>query len=41
MIVRKMAVTAVPRSGPPDALLEMFGISASNIVKTVNEVIKL
>jgi len=41
MIVRKLAVTAVPRSGPPADLLEMFGISASNIVKAVNDVIKL
>jgi len=41
MIVRKLAVNAVPRSGPPMELLEMFGISASNIVKAVNDVIKL
>jgi len=41
MIVRKLAVNDVPRSGPPADLLEMFGISASNIVKAVNEVIKL
>jgi len=41
MIVRKLAVNAVPRSGPPMELLEMFGISANNIVKAVNDVIKL
>eukprot|EP00092_Neocalanus_flemingeri_P039953 GFUD01043521.1.p1 GENE.GFUD01043521.1~~GFUD01043521.1.p1 ORF type:complete len:623 (+),score=199.03 GFUD01043521.1:62-1930(+) len=41
MIVRKLAVNAVPRSGPPAELLEMFGISANNIVKAVNDVIKL
>jgi len=41
MIVRKLAVNAVPRSGPPAELLEMFGISANSIVKAVNEVIKL
>merc|ERR1711874_626114 len=41
MIVRKLAVTELPRSGPPADLLEMFGISASNIVKAVNDVIKL
>jgi len=41
MIVRKLAVNAVPRSGPPMELLEMFGISASNIVKAVNDVVKL
>ena len=28
-------------TGPPAELLEMFGISASNIVKAVNDVIKL
>ena len=41
MIVKKLAVNAVPRSGPPDALLEMFGISANNIVNAVNDVIKM
>ena len=41
MIVKKLAVNDVPRSGPPDALLEMFGISANNIVNAVNDVIKL
>ena len=28
-------------TGPPADLLEMFGISASNIVKAVHDVIKL
>merc|ERR1719397_787486 len=41
MIVRKLAVTELPRSGPPMELLEMFGISAKSIVKAVNDVIKL
>jgi len=41
MIVRKLAVNAVPRSGPPAELLEMFGISATSIVKAVHDVIKL
>jgi len=41
IIVRKLAVNAVPRSGPPADLLEMFGISANNIVTAVNDVIKL
>ena len=27
--------------GPPAELLEMFGISATNIVKAVNEIIKM
>ena len=33
--VTKLAVTGVPRSGPMDELFEMFGISASHIVKAV------
>jgi len=41
IMVRKLAVNDVPRSGPPADLLEMFGISANNIVKAVNDVIKL
>lgn len=35
IIVRKLAVTEVPRSGPPTVLLDMFGISSKNIVKNV------
>ncbi|KAK7605379.1 hypothetical protein V9T40_007237 [Parthenolecanium corni] len=31
--VKKLAVNDVPRSGPPNVLLDMFGISAKNIVK--------
>ena len=41
MIVRKLAVNAVPRSGPPAQLLDMFGISADNIVRAVNDMAKL
>jgi len=41
MVVRKLAVNGVPRSGPPAELLEMFGISANNIVRAVNDVIKM
>jgi len=39
IIVKKLAVTAVPRSGPPKQLLDMFGISAKNIVAAVKEII--
>lgn len=35
--VRILAVTEVPRSGPGDELLEMFGISANHIVKAIRE----
>lgn len=31
--VKKLAVNGLPRSGPPNVLLDMFGISAKNIVK--------
>lgn len=33
--VKSLAVTSLPRSGPPKVLLDIFGISAKNIVKTV------
>jgi transketolase len=37
--VRRLAVREIPRSGKAPELLEMFGISASHIVKAVREVI--
>jgi len=33
--VQMLAVPRIPRSGPGDALLDLYGISANNIVKTV------
>jgi len=41
VVVRKLAVNAVPRSGPPMELLEMFGISANCIVRAVTDTVKL
>uniref|UniRef100_U5EL49 transketolase n=1 Tax=Corethrella appendiculata TaxID=1370023 RepID=U5EL49_9DIPT len=41
VVVKHLAVDRVPRSGPPKVLIEMFGISANNIVKAVNDVLKL
>ncbi|XP_034236177.1 transketolase-like protein 2 [Thrips palmi] len=41
IVVRKLAVPRVPRSGPSDVLLDMFGISANHIVKAVQDVLKL
>jgi len=41
VVVRKLAVTSVPRSGPPAALLDMFGISAPHIVRACNDIVKL
>ncbi|XP_054707686.1 transketolase-like protein 2 isoform X2 [Uloborus diversus] len=37
IIVRSLAVTGLPRSGGSSQLLDMFGISANHIVKTVLE----
>ncbi|TKR80684.1 hypothetical protein L596_014718 [Steinernema carpocapsae] len=33
--IRSLCVRSVPRSGPPDALVELFGISAKSIVEAV------
>ena len=33
--VRKLAVPRIPRSGPGDALLDLYGISAKSIAKSV------
>jgi len=41
VVVKKLAVNAVPRSGPPMELLEMFGISTTSIVRAVEDVLKL
>ncbi|XP_015599583.1 transketolase-like protein 2 isoform X3 [Cephus cinctus] len=41
IILKKLAVPKVPRSGPPNVLLDAFGISARNIVAAVQEVLKL
>ena len=35
VIVRMLAVPRIPRSGPGDALLDLYGISAKHIVKAV------
>jgi len=40
-VVKKLAVNAVPRSGPPMELLQMFGISASHIVAACNDILKM
>lgn len=40
IIVKKLAVPNVPRSGPPTVLLENYGISAHNIVAAVQEILK-
>ncbi|XP_072755490.1 transketolase-like protein 2 isoform X2 [Anoplolepis gracilipes] len=40
VIVKKLAVPNVPRSGPPTVLLENYGINARNIVAAVQEILK-
>ncbi|XP_011686755.1 PREDICTED: transketolase-like protein 2 isoform X2 [Wasmannia auropunctata] len=40
VIVKKLAVPNVPRSGPPAVLLDSYGISARNIVAAVQEIVK-
>jgi transketolase len=37
--VVKLAVREIPRSGPPDALLEKYGISANHIVEAVKRLL--
>lgn len=41
VVVKKLAVNGVPRSGPTKALLEMFGISSSHIVRACNDILQL
>ncbi|GFY63653.1 transketolase-like protein 1 [Trichonephila inaurata madagascariensis] len=38
--VKRLAVTGIPRSGPGDVLLDMFGISSRCIIQAVKEFIK-
>ncbi|XP_020281018.1 transketolase isoform X1 [Pseudomyrmex gracilis] len=40
VIVKKLAVSSVPRSGPPAVLLDNFGINARSIVGAVQEILK-
>ncbi|MFA0731088.1 MAG: hypothetical protein LKKZDAJK_000955 [Candidatus Fervidibacter sp.] len=37
--VHKLAVTDIPRSGKPEELMDMFGISANAIVRTVRQLV--
>ncbi|XP_030562137.1 transketolase-like protein 2 [Drosophila novamexicana] len=39
-VVKHLFVPTVPRSGPPAVLIDMFGISARNIVCAVNNIVK-
>ena len=37
--VRRLAVTGIPRSGKKDELMEMYGVSASHIIKAVKAMV--
>lgn len=41
VIVKHLGVEQIPRSGPPNVLIDMFGISSKKIVIAVNDIIKL
>lgn len=41
VIVKHLYVPNVPRSGPPNVLLNMFGISAPHILNATNDILKL
>ncbi|TKB81734.1 MAG: transketolase [Nitrospira sp.] len=40
IVVHKLAVRAIPRSGKPDELVDHFGIGARSIVETAKQIIK-
>ncbi|XP_017486821.1 PREDICTED: transketolase-like protein 2 [Rhagoletis zephyria] len=40
-VVKHLYVPTVPRSGPPNVLIDMFGISARNVISAVGAVLKL
>ncbi len=40
VIVRRLAVTGIPRSGPGNVLMDIYGISAAHIEKAVRELLK-
>ena len=41
IVVKHLAVTEVPRSGPPTVLIDKYGLSARHIVKAVGDVLKI
>lgn len=41
IVVKHLAIGEVPRSGPPNALLDLYGISAKHIIVAAQEVLKL
>lgn len=41
MVLRHLAVTSLPRSGPPTVLLDKYGISARHIIAAAEELIQI
>lgn len=41
VIVKHIAVPTLPRSGPPTALLDLYGLTAKHIINATHEVLKL
>lgn len=41
IIVKHIAVPTLPRSGPPKALLALYGLSAKHIVEAAQEILTL
>lgn len=41
IIVKKLGVSTIPRSGPPNELLEYFGIGQRHIAEAVQNIIKM
>lgn len=41
VVVKRLAVRDVPRSGPPDVLLDRFGINARAIVDAAHQLLAL
>lgn len=35
--VKHLAVTGIPRSGPPTVLIDMFGISSRHVIDAVSQ----
>ena len=38
ILLKRIAVNEIPRSGKPDELLELYGINANAIVKAVKDI---
>ena len=38
--VRRLAVTGIPRSGPGSVLLDLYGVSAKQVVAAVKDLLK-